>query len=172
MFGQFLKVDTVEYIEWDEERPLAWSDFEYKGLKAGEKESYALTSVFHSVRGGIKSGMPNFQVRVLYVKEDSWTTNLVSEELLAHEQLHFDLAELYGRKIRKALETLGENGEDQLGEYRKVINLLLDEFKRKSMEYDNETVHGSIAEMQLEWTEYVAFELSRLNKYTYVNINK
>jgi len=168
----FLRVDTSEYIEWNEGRPLQWSDFVYKPLEAGNKDYFALTTVFHSVRGGMKNGKPNFQVRVLYVKKESWTTNVRSNDLLDHEKLHFDLAELYGRKLRKQIEEMGKAGEKDISKYSATIKLLLDEFKRKSSIYDTETLHGRDFEQQEVWNEFVKYELNRLNKYKYVYNNK
>jgi len=170
LHGQgFMVVDTLEYVEWNEKRSLGWSDFVYKNMASDENQSYALTSVIHSVRGDIKDGKPNFEVRVLFVKKDSWTTSSGNLALLAHEQLHFDLAELYGRKIRKQLVAMGAQGIEKMARYKKNVKLLLDEFKRKSMTYDKETKHGRIIEEQKEWEGYVQAELNRLNEYKYIN---
>lgn len=161
----FLKVDSARFIEWQEDRPLTWDDFKVRKTKKDVQSLFALTSVFHSVRGGLKEGRPNFEVKVLYVKKDSWTTSVTSQRLLAHEQLHFDLAELYGRKIRNDIDALGKSGEDNLRVYKKRIKRLLDEFNSKSELYDRETQHGRIKEKQEEWQLFVEHELQRLNKY-------
>lgn len=163
----FLEVDTTEYIEWQEERPLGWSDYQFKRMAS--KEAYALTTVFHSIRGGMKKGKPNFQVRVLYVKKESWTTNNTSSALLNHEKLHFDLAELYGRKMRRQIEILGRRGEKSMKVYKANIEELLNAFNRRSLDYDKETDHGKLAEPQLEWHDYISSELHRLKKYKYIN---
>jgi len=168
----YLNVDTTEYIEWNEQRPLSWSDYRYIPQEGRGNGVYALTTVFHSVRGGIKNGKPNFQVKVLYVRKKSWTTTLGNAELLAHEKLHFDLAELYGRKIRKQLASLEQQGEARMKTYKANIERLLNDFKITSKTYDEETLHGKIAEAQQEWEEYVSYELARLNKYININMNK
>jgi hypothetical protein len=173
LFGQgFMVVDTTSYVEWKAERPLNWADFVFRDIRRGDQQSYALTSVIHSVRGDIKDGKPNFEVRVLFVKKDSWTTSSGNRALLAHEQLHFDLAELYGRKIRKQFVAMGAQGIETLGDYKKSVKVLLNEFKRKSVSYDKETKHGRIEEEQKEWERYVKAELERLNEYKYINTYK
>ena len=165
-FGQdFLEIDTTRFIEWEEGRPLTWADYQIKTDIDHEESAYALTSVIHSVRGGLINNKPNFRVHVLYVKRDSWSTTNQNQSLLAHERLHFDLAELYGRKIRKEIESLGRQGDQDLINYKKRIGWFLNEFKSKSIEYDNETNHGQLKERQQIWNEFVAYELNRLHKY-------
>ena len=168
----FLEVDTLEYIEWNEEKLLVWSDYKYFEQSSNKNDGYALTTVFHSVRGGMKKGKPNFQVRVLYVKNKSWTTNVVSQELLNHEKLHFDLAEVYGRKMRKQIESLGNRGVKKLKTYKAYIEQILADFKSKSYEYDKETNHGREPSAQKTWNQFIQYELNRLNGYKYVNMNK
>ncbi len=161
---RFLDVDTTKYIAWNEGRPLTWDD--YKLLEdSSEGDSYALTAVTHSIRGGIEGGKPNFQVYVLFKIKDSWTSNRSDTALFLHERLHFDIAELYGRKLRKQIATMGENGETNLSVYKRKIKLLLREFNRKSLDYDEETRHGTDSEKQKEWVEFVNHELLRLNEY-------
>jgi len=168
----YLRVDTTQFIEWNEERPLRWSDYRLFDEREVQTDAFALTTVFHSIRGGMSKGKPNFQVRVLYVKEKSWTTNIGSNALLSHEKLHFDLAELYGRKLRKQIESLGRQGEKRIKTYQANIQRLLDDFKLKSYAYDEETNHGRISDAQKEWERFVSAELRRLNKYKYLNTNK
>ena len=163
--GRFLNVDTIQYIEWNVERPLSWSDYVLRPRESAFGDSFALTSVTHSIRGGISKGKPNFEVYVLFVKAQSWTSDSTDMALLAHEKLHFDIAELYARKLRKQIEAMGEQGVTDLKEYRKKIKYLLDQFKIKSSDYDEETVYGRIAEKQEEWQIYVSSEMQRLHKY-------
>ena len=161
----FLKVDTEKYIEWSDSLYLKWSDYQYRPNQTGKFKSNALTAVFHSVRGGVIKGKPEFQVKVLFVKEDSWTTDTLNIALLAHEKLHFDIAELYGRKIRKQIQAISKKGVSDMSEYRKYIRYFLNEFKKVSIIYDKETEHGNIPEEQARWFEFVSSELQRLHKY-------
>lgn len=163
--SQFMVVDTDKYIEWSDTLYLKWSDYKYRSSRGKKYPSMALTSVFHSVRGGMKAGKPNFQVKVLLVKEDSWTSDSMNIHLLAHEKLHFDIAEVYGRKIRKQIAILGNRGSKDLSEYKRYIKYFLNEFKRTSLEYDKETEHGQDFQVQLKWFNVVSSELQRLHEY-------
>ena len=165
--GEYLEVDSTKYIVWDEDRPLTWDDYPVIGVDASPDfiNNNALTAVTHSVRGGIVKGEPNFEVYVLFKIKDSWTTSREDPQLFAHEKLHFDIAELYGRKLRKQIAAMGGQKVMNLSEYRRKIKFLLDEFKIKSMDYDEETGHGSLLDKQIEWQNFVSSEMQRLHKY-------
>lgn len=165
-FAQYLKVDTTKYVVWDEKRPITWAD--YPKLASERQGAQALTAVIHSVRGGMTKGKPKFEVYVLFKKKDSWTTNTSDMLLFAHEKLHFDMAEIYGRMVRKQIAAMGLQGVKDLSEYRKAIKYLLSEFKEKSYEYDRETGHGLSQIEQERWQAFVASELQRLNEYKMV----
>lgn len=163
--AQYLDVDTASYIEWSNELYLNWNDYRFKNRGNKDGGGMALTSVRHSVRGGIINGEPRFEVKVLFVKEDSWTTDSTDIALLAHEKLHFDIAELYGRKIRKQIDDLFNRGEHNLKIYNKYVKQLLGDFQRFSRDYDSKTQHGKDFDQQKRWFEIVFSELDRLKVY-------
>lgn len=163
--AQYLEVDTAAYIEWSEDLYMNWGDYRFREYKKKDGSGMALTSVIHSVRGGIIKGEPKFEVKVLFVKKDSWTTDSTSIALLAHEKLHFDIAELYGRKIRKQINDLFERGERDLKIYNKYVKQLLADFKRYSHNYDSKTRHGRDYDEQKVWFDAVYSELDRLKLY-------
>lgn len=163
--AQYLEVDTASYIEWSEDLYLNWQDYVFMKFGREDLSGMALTSVKHSVRGGIVGGEPKFEVKVLFVKNDSWTTDSTSITLLAHEKLHFDIAELYGRKIRKQIDELFKRGERDLKIYNKYVRQLLADFKRFSHNYDRKTRHGRDFDEQKVWFDNVYSELDRLKLY-------
>ncbi|MBO3697509.1 DUF922 domain-containing protein [Roseivirga sp. E12] len=161
--GKYLKVDTTKYIPWSEERPITWLD--YERLDTEVMNASALTAVTHSIRGGMSKGKPSFEVYVLFKIEDSWTTTTTDSTLFAHEKLHFDIAEMYGRMLRKQIAAMGDKGVTDLAEYRKAIKYLLAKFNEKSFEYDDETNHGAVLKEQKRWQIFVSSELQRLHEY-------
>ena len=150
-----------ENIEWSKDRPLKWQDFPFITLKTPGKE-LALTSVKHSVTGRMNNGSPEFEVKVIFVAQDSWTTDTTNMRLLAHEQLHFDIGELFRRKIEQKVRRLRNTGEKQRAIYRYAIRKLLSDFRNFSAEYDEDTDHGVNHAEQLEWERKVWEELNRL----------
>ena len=157
------KNDDFPSIEWSEDRPLEWKDYPFVIFRSGKRE-LAITSVKHSVRGYLRNETPDFEVKVLFVAEDSWTSDTTNTRLLAHEQLHFDIGELYRRKIVNKIERLRKTGEKQKAIYRYAIQKLLSDFRIFSEEYDKETQYGNLPEIQRKWQIKVWDELNRLHR--------
>lgn len=164
--AQYLKVDTTQFIEWSDDLYLNWKDYRFRNRQNRSGNGMALTSVKHSIRGGIIGGEPKFQVKVLFVKNDSWTSDSTDIVLLAHEKLHFDIAEMFGRKIRKQIMELFKQGERDMSTYNKYVRILLGDFKRFSADYDKATDHGRNLDEQRKWFEIVFSELQRLKPYS------
>jgi hypothetical protein len=78
-------------------------------------------------------------------------------QLLDHEQLHFDLAELAARRIRKRFEEFKDICHDPTGtEPIKVMVAEADrEFQEEQVRYDRETAHGADVRIQDAWTRRV-----------------
>lgn len=154
------EVNESVTIEWQEDRLLNWSDYRFRTLASNRQ--IALTSVKHSVRGYMRQGVPDFEVKVVFVAKDSWTSDTTTVGLLGHEQLHFDIGELYRRKIVKRINGLREKGEKQKAIYRYVIKKLLSDFRNFSREYDEATRFGNRKDEQEKWKNKVWEELKRL----------
>jgi hypothetical protein len=81
----------------------------------------------------------------------------LDRQLLDHEQLHFDLAELAARKIRKRFEGFRESCLD--GDDPAPIQAMVAEVDRELQEeqhrYDRETNHGVNVRMQDQWRRKV-----------------
>src|SRR5687768_6828529 len=91
-------VDDRGTITWNEFYRLQWHDFQ------GEPQENSIGDAGTVVQIKAKPYLVKKQVRydvyALFNRKKSWARDY-SESLLAHEQLHFDIAELYARKIRK-----------------------------------------------------------------------
>lgn len=105
--------------------------------------------------------------------DESWVQrDNQTAPLLAHEQLHFDIAELYARKMRqKMFQYVGMNAEEfakrKLSDevkkiYRDYYNEMTDEQKR----YDTEARHGLDTEAQANWEKLVSRDLESLRHFS------
>lgn len=149
-FGQMEEsIEAETMIEWSESRPLEWKDYAYRRIRL--KGSMALTMVKHSVKGYLRNGLPEFEIKVLFRRPNSWTSDTTSLDLLGHEQLHFDIAELYRRKIEQEIIKLQQNKEKKAAVYREEIKRVLAEFNVYSRRYDRESDHGKSRPEQARW---------------------
>ncbi len=82
---------------------------------------------------------------------------MLDVQLLDHEQLHFDLAELAARRIRKRFEEFKDACHDPGG--TEPIQALVSEIDRELQEeqaqYDRETQHGINLRVQDQWARKI-----------------
>lgn len=83
--------------------------------------------------------------------------------LLAHEQLHFEIAGIVACRLKEQIASTAftnENVHEEIGRlYREAIASL----HAEQEQYDNETAHGTVEEAQAKWRSRVAGELAGLH---------
>ena len=157
-------------ILWDENRPLEWKDFQ--AAPNPNNPFYANTNTGISYSWSFRASGDElefvYDVYSFFLPENSWMrSGKGSENLLAHEQLHFDITELHARKLRKKLKefdpTSVKDLKKTLGEmYRRM------EAERKAMQekFDADTDHSIRANVQLEWQKRIQQEMSALEDFS------
>lgn len=156
-------IDFRVYKEWKSFNPLEWEDF--KGHRPDGYHGDAGTMVKIKAVPYLVKKKIKYDVYALFNKTKSWALER-SPQLLKHEQLHFDIAELYARKIRKKILRLSLNKKNDLKVYNHEIRLLLKESNDFDRLYDVETLHGSLTRKQREWEEKVARSLAALEGFS------
>lgn len=148
------KSDSDQF-SWSAERRLIWADF--KGKPVASMQAAALTYSDISVKASSDdNGLVQVSVINFFDKNKSWTKNKTSAELLAHEQLHFDITEVYTRKLREKLNAIANPDAIRSGKFAKESSKIMKEWKECQNNYDNETDHGTVASKQSEWQKKVA----------------
>lgn len=150
--------EIEEGILWDENRRLTWADFRGKVPPAavpaattasGISYRYSANLIHHEVE-------LDFEVSAFFYPNESWYKPEVCDDLiLSHEQLHFDIAELFARKMRDKLNrtSFSDNVKEEIRDIYADILKELEEFQDL---YDWETSFSRNAEKQLEWNEKIA----------------
>lgn len=162
----FLLQQNSERILWNPDKKLEWSDFQGvapndTGLaKAGTASQIVITSDLY-----YEDEIPRYYVKNCFDKSKSWTKTK-SEKTLAHEQLHFDISELYARKIRKEFNKLYNDSTADVSIYKKIYRTLNDEEIAFQKQYDSEVYFDD--KKQQEWQKCIAKELEELKEYEYV----
>lgn len=158
IFGQEKEVET---IKWKAEK-LTWEDFKASPKPAHERQvastQSGITYAWSYAPEGDKINL-TYDVFANFYPKKSWVVpKEKTPELLAHEQLHFDISEWHARKLLKALKAYEpmRNIRTDLARIYRQIEL---ERKREQAKYDRETRHGLNKIAQKEWAEFVAEEL-------------
>lgn len=155
------QIERGQLIYWSRERKLQWSDFRYRA-PVSVYSANASTAISISVDSFEKDDLPDYHVNFRFNRSLSWTTDSTSRDLLEHEQYHFDIYELYARRIRARILELQEAGVEEKVEYTNEITRLLNECKLFQKEYDKQTAHGFLRTQQASWQVHVDYLLSEL----------
>jgi len=160
-------------LTWDETSPLSWDMFQ--GAINNNSKAVALTAsglTFGYTFEQTNRNIVSFKAKVYahfyphnsWVKPDSKTTYI-----LGHEQLHFDITELYARMFRKELSGLriSNNLKQRIEEIHRRINMDLDKMQNL---YDTESNHSINEEAQLRWEREVKEALDALSDYASPNV--
>ncbi|MEL6811743.1 MAG: DUF922 domain-containing protein [Bacteroidota bacterium] len=150
-----------EKIPWRADRKLTWADF--KGTPNGPEDFVASTnsgvSFSYSYRETNGVGKVEYSVLSNFYPQLSWyRPSKVTDYILAHEQMHFDISELHARKLRKAMEDIPHN-RDFKGNSETLYNQAEEDRRTMQKQYDLDSDHSNNRDEEFKWRAYVAKEL-------------
>lgn len=152
----------LDLLLWNEFYKLQWDDFQGEPDKRSLGD--AATAVHIKAKPYLIKRKIHYDVEALFNRKKSWVRD-TSPSLLAHEQLHFDIAELYARKIRRRVQELQRRGVTDIEVFNEAIHALLLESNEVDERYDLETLHGALSRKQAEWSARIKQELASLNAF-------
>ena len=185
----FIPENNKENIRWSEDKKLMPADFKGIPEKDSTMRIAALSSVEISSEYRFTGNHDSLfcNIYAVFYTHESWMRSeftrdgSVSEEVLSHEQGHFDITEIYARIFRKSLcenELKKEKVQEQT---ESMYNQFFNELETTQQLYDQETsnVHmrknktGIIqlssdekAKQQKKWNDKINKELKELEKYS------
>ncbi len=134
-------------IRWDE-RLVTWQDFQ---LADQVFEDYDANISSEIVSPSRFSSDKNLVFAIMYPEYSNRTSDAhTSEQLLIHEQYHFNITEYHARLLRKKLV---DRGEKQLSpsNIKYYLNDINDRLIQMQEDYDNESDHNGETEGQRYW---------------------
>ena len=161
--SQAQKQKCKDCIEWSQNRKLAWSDFKGRPNKISRNE--ALTDSGISIGLKCDSRASEVTIECFFDRSKSWAKNNRTDYLLAHEQLHFDITELFARKLRKQIAKLGNDCKKLNNHSEIYYNQNHKELVAYQLAYDADSNHSLNNEKQAYWEERIARELEKLKPY-------
>ena len=160
-FCSVVAQNTVETIPWSEERRLTWDDFKGEIPENAMAAAITASGISYKYSANLMFNEVNldFEVNTFFYPMGSWyKPALCDSVVLSHEQLHFDITELFARKMRKKLRqsTFSDNVK---AEVRNIYNSILKELNDYQERYDWETDFSRKPLAQKRWVERVKAQL-------------
>jgi hypothetical protein len=157
-----------ESITWSENYKLSWGDFKCApdmNSNAAAITASGLTFGYNVKKENDKVKSFKVEVEARFYPEKSWVKPEEEDNhILAHEQLHFDITELFSRKLRKVISevSISQNINDKLDGIHAKIVVELNAFQNQ---YDIETDFSRNFVAQAKWQEFINNELDVLKEY-------
>jgi Bacterial protein of unknown function (DUF922) len=159
LFGQ---KSNEELLKWDAAKKLTWAD--YKSKPNPESDAAASTTTYLSVEYNITSTNFGFKVQSYFSKTRSWGLHK-TDYILSHEQGHFDIAEIFARKLHKELSEYKFNKKTYQKDLKKIYDDVTGEKSDVQNKYDRETNHSINKEKQAEWLKKIEEMLKEYENY-------
>ena len=150
----FESTQDYETISWSASRPLSWNDF--RGNVPTSPRAAAITAsgiTYSFATSGTKDAMEvDFKIDTFFYPTKSWYQPAVCDAIiLSHEQLHFDISELFARKMKKRLEAETFTYDTVKSKVKSIYREILDELDDFQNRYDTETNFSRNLAKQEEW---------------------
>jgi len=158
---------AADSLAWEPERKLSWDDFQ----GAPEENTIIGARTFTTIKYRLYDNDTACRVvvRCLFLKKVSWKaeehTTIYS---LQHEQLHFDISELFARKLRKAFKEYKYSRATVNSDIAAIFKRICAEKTKFNKKYDKETVHCVDMTKQLVWNNKIYFMLEELKDYAVI----
>jgi hypothetical protein len=148
-------------VVWNERSKLTWDDFKGEVNQSSERNAETYTGISMNWECTPKREF-KFHIRAHVDQTRSWVKpDKKTDKLLEHEQGHFDITELFARKLREELKKIKcdqdlEKSEQQINQ---IYNRIVREENAEQEKYDTETNHGTNEAKQREWNQKIKSQL-------------
>jgi len=156
-----------EFINWTPSR-LTWNN--YKGKPDRHDDAAAITSTALGMEYHVRGSKLNFKITCRFSKTKSWGKHK-TDYILQHEQGHFDITEIFARKLAKELLAYKFKRKTFEEDIAGIYNRVMQEKEKFQDEYDDKTDYSRNKNRQAEWLKKIEKELEKLAPYAnYTNI--
>jgi hypothetical protein len=139
-------------------KKLVWDDF--LGAPNLPEPFAALTSnkFGYTAKYRSKNDVTTFDIAIYcyFIKGSSWVKNgMRKPEILAHEQLHFDICYFFTKQFYDGVSKLNLQPKTMSDQINAIYKSCATELEAMQQAYDNETNHGIIKDKQQQWSDRV-----------------
>lgn len=157
-------INDSDVILWQENRLLTWNDFKGKPAKR-----FAAASTNYDILKSIdfkNNTTALIDIKAVFYCKKSWKKDQwIDATVLIHEQKHFDIVELYARKMRKMIKEYNysqSNIKEKTDSLYAIIDKEMDVYQDL---YDDETNGSMNSAKQKEWNQKIINEINEFNEF-------
>ncbi len=153
----------AQSIKWKSTTQLKWSDFQNPVKPTKEEDVVAITSTGIRYVVAQQKGSPNrmqLHISAVFSQKNSWKNHEgLTKEALDHEQGHFDIAEIYARKIKAEVNKKIITKKDFDNHFKALYDRYYKEYQQFQKKYDEETNRGLNTEQQQKYRQMINSQL-------------
>ncbi|MCX6315750.1 MAG: DUF922 domain-containing protein [Bacteroidetes bacterium] len=142
-----------DLVKWSATRKLQWSD--YKADPDPNSDAAASTTTLLSIEYNMKNDQFGYKITSTFSRSRSWGRHK-DAYILAHEQGHFDIAEIFARLLNKKMAEYKFNQRTYQKDLKKIYDDVTDDKEEMQNQYDKETRHSINKEKQAAWLKKIA----------------
>jgi hypothetical protein len=157
-------------IIWNNIDRLTWEDFTGPPNDTSISTASCATSIYFKYRF-TEYGRIVFYIYSYFLKNDSWVkSNEKSSWILSHENLHFDITEIFARKLRKEVSSFSFSKDRIYQQSDSILEIIIEELSVFQSLYDSETSHSKNYKAQDIWNEKINNLLKSLEDFSEIEI--
>jgi hypothetical protein len=151
-----------DMIPWESNKRLEWDDFLCEP-KLGT-DAVASTSTSLGISYQLTDGELKYHITCYFNKEKSWGL-MKTDYILAHEQGHFDITEIFARRLNEALQNYRFNKRTFKKDIGQIYQTIVNQKEEYQKTYDAETDHSRNRKVQYDWLERIEDLLAETAPY-------
>ena len=168
-YSQLSKKMAKDTLIWKQDSALTKEDFKAKRQGGVPYPAYSAVTLYFYAKD--KEGSLKFYIEAIFLKSKSYMKE-ISPYALKHEQIHFDIVELYARRMRKRITEKDFTKINNINkEIQKQYEKTWEDIKKEEYKYDKDTEHGMNSAKQQLWNESIEKQLQELAAYTSTEID-
>lgn len=150
-------------IDWSADRKLTWNDFKARPDANSPNAALTATNIKFDFSYNSADGF-KYHITCQFDKNSSWG-RIKTDYILSHEQGHFDIAEIYARRLNKALKEYKHDVSKANKEINKIYEKVMHELSAAQAQYDRETNFSIDKPEQIRWLIKISDELKSYEEY-------
>ncbi len=155
-------------ILWQESNKVAWTDFKAAPNASSPYKAFTESEIKSEIAA--KNNEAHITIKTFFDKNKSWVKDK-TDELLAHEQLHFDITELWARKFRQKIKGKTFSFKTFQKELKAIQNDIYKGSKDMQTDYDKETQHSVVVASQKKWEKKIKADIENLKAFAAAEVS-